>query len=189
MRRAIFLDRDGVLNVEKTFVLSPSEMELYPGVAQAVRKINESSFLAIVVTNQSAVARNYITEDELQAIHQELSRQLDMHGAYLDALYYCPHREELNETFENRDYIVNCECRKPNPGMLVQAARDYDIDLAGSYLIGDSARDIEAGKKAGCITIGLRTGHGLKGLQDRPVYIFDDLKKAVDFILDSESAG
>jgi len=189
MKRAIFLDRDGVLNVEKTFVLSPSEMELYPGVGQAVRKINQSAFLAIVVTNQSAVARNYITEEDLVAIHQELRRQLEEHGAYLDGLYYCPHREELNKTPRNPGYIVDCECRKPKPGMLVQAARDYHIDLAGSYLIGDSVRDIEAGKKAGCTTIGLRTGHGLKGLEDPPDHIFDHLKKAVDFILESESAG
>jgi len=181
-KRAIFLDRDGVLNVEKTFVLSPADMELYPQVGEAVKKINESPFLAIVVTNQSAVARNYITEQELGLIHQELRRQLDTAGAYLDGIYYCPHREVLAETPQNRDYIMDCECRKPKPGMLLQAARDFDLDLKASYLIGDSVRDIEAGKMAGCTTIGLRTGHSLKGLQDPPDQIFDTLEEAVNFI-------
>jgi len=184
--QAIFLDRDGVLNVEKTFVLSPSEMELYPRVGQAVKKINESVFLAIVVTNQSAIARSYITEQELEDIHQELRGQLEADGAYVDGIYYCPHREVLDGTSQNSDYIMDCSCRKPNPGMLLQAARDFDIDLNASYLIGDSVRDIEAGKKAGCTTIGLNTGHALKGLHDPPDHIFDTLEEAVDFILSNK---
>ena len=185
-KRAIFLDRDGVLNIEKTFVLSPSEMELYPRVGQAVRKVNASPFLAIVVTNQSAVARNYITEQELGLIHQELRRQLAICGAHLDGLYYCPHREVMDEIPQNPEYIKDCSCRKPKPGLLMQAARDFDIDLASSYLIGDSVRDIEAGKRAGCTTIGLRTGHALQGLQEPPDHIFDTLEAAVNYILESE---
>ena len=185
-QRAIFLDRDGVINVEKTFVLSPADMELYPESAEAVKKINDSGFLAIVVTNQSAVARNYITVEELDRIHDELKRQLGEKGAGLDGIYYCPHRESLDEEPENTGYIMDCECRKPKPGMLLQAAEDFDIDLDRSYLIGDSARDILAGKSAGCTTIGLKTGHALKGIEEHPDYTFDDLSEAVDFILFGE---
>lgn len=185
-KKAIFLDRDGVLNVEKTFVLTPEDMELYPHTGEAVRKINESSYLAIVVTNQSAVARNYITLDELKSIHDEMYRQLKLSGAYIDGLYFCPHREHLDDPPEDTRFIVDCECRKPKPGMLRQAAGDFGLDLEGSYLVGDSVRDIQAGKRAGCTTIGLRTGHALKGLEDPPDHIFDDLQQAVDFILDKK---
>ncbi|HKL37338.1 MAG TPA: HAD-IIIA family hydrolase [Bacteroidales bacterium] len=185
-RKAIFLDRDGVINVEKTFVLSPEEMDLYPGSADAVRRINESGYLAIVVTNQSAVARNYITPEELGNIHDELKRLLAGRGAKADAIYYCPHRERLDEEPGNPEFIMDCECRKPKPGMLYQAADDFDIDLTRSYLIGDSARDILAGKRAGCTTIGLKTGHALKGIEQKPDYVFDDLWQAVDYILKAD---
>ena len=182
------MDRDGVINVEKTFVLSPEEMELYPGSADAVRRINEAGYLAVVVTNQSAVARNYITPDQLGTIHGELKRLLALRRAKVDAIYYCPHREELtDEEPGNPHYIMDCECRKPKPGMLYQAAEDLDIDLSRSYLIGDSARDILAGKRAGCTTIGLKTGHALKGIDQQPDYVFDDLQQAVDYILKNKA--
>ena len=184
---AVKLDRDGVINVEKTFVLSPEEMELYPGSADAVRRINDAGYLTIVVTNQSAVARDYITTGELEKIHGELKRLLSTEaGAKVDAIYYCPHRERLDEEGGNPEYIIDCECRKPKPGMLYQAAEDFDIDLNRSYLIGDSARDVLAGKRAGCTTIGLKTGHALKGIEQSPDYVFDDLRQAVDYILKND---
>lgn len=182
-KRAIFLDRDGVINVEKTFVLSPGEMELMFGAGEALRKINESEYLAVVVTNQSAVARAYITLEELEAIHREMRRQLERAGGHLDGLYFCPHRERLNDDQGDPQFVKDCDCRKPKPGLLFQAARELNIDLKQSFMIGDSGRDIEAGKNAGCTTIGVRTGHGLKGLTQPPDYIFDHVKGAVDYIL------
>ncbi len=182
-RRAIFLDRDGVLNVEKTFVLSPGQMELMEGAGEALRRINESDYLAVVVTNQSAVARAYITLEELDAIHRQMRRQLEQAGGHLDGLYFCPHRERLDGEQGDPQFIKDCACRKPKPGLLFQAARELNIDLKQSFMIGDSARDIEAGKNAGCTTIGVRTGHGLKGLTHPPDHIFDDVKGAVEYIL------
>ncbi len=183
-KRAIFLDRDGVINVEKNFVLSPDKIELYPFSASAIRKIKEAGYLAIVITNQSAVARNYLTIEQLQDIHGELKNQLKKEGARLDAIYFCPHKEKLDEEVNNSEYILDCECRKPKAGMLYRAAKDFDIDLKNSYLIGDSERDIIAGIRAGCTTIGVRTGHSLKGIKESPDYIFKDLEEAVDFILE-----
>jgi D-glycero-D-manno-heptose 1,7-bisphosphate phosphatase len=185
-KRAIFLDRDGVINVERNFVLSPKDLELYPFAAGAIKKINKSGFLAIVVTNQSAVARNYITIDQLEGIHEELRSLLGRSGAYLDAVYYCPHREKIDEEVEDGRYIFDCECRKPKPGMLLKAARDFDINLQESYFIGDSERDIVAGQRAGCTTLGVRTGHGLKGNEKSPDYVFDNLSIAVDFVLERQ---
>jgi histidinol-phosphate phosphatase family protein len=185
-KRAILLDRDGVINVEKTFVLSPGEIELYSFSAKAIRKINEARFLAIVITNQSAVARNFITIKQLQDIHDELRNHLKREGAWLDAIYFCPHREKLDEEVKNSEYIIDCECRKPKPGMLFRAAEDFGIDLGDSYFIGDSERDIIAGNRAGCTTIGVRTGHSLNGMKESPDYIFDNLDEAVNFILGRE---
>ncbi|MBS3770737.1 MAG: HAD family hydrolase, partial [Bacteroidales bacterium] len=182
-RRAVFLDRDGVINEEKNFVLSPHQIELYPFSGEAVKKLNQAGYPVIVVTNQSAVARNYITIEQLNAIHNALIDKLKSEGAYLDGIYFCPHKGELDEEVGNKEYIHDCECRKPKPGMLFQAAEDFNIDLKRSYLIGDSERDIIAGKRAECITIGVRTGKGLNGMKESPDYIFNDLQEAVDFIL------
>lgn len=183
-RRAIFLDRDGVINVEKNFVLSPDEIELYPFSGGAIKKLNQAGYLVIVITNQSAVARNYISLDDLERIHRAMRHLLSSSaGARVDDIYYCPHREHLDEPPDNPEFIKDCDCRKPKPGMLLEAARRWDIDLESSWLIGDSARDIQAGKDAGCRTIGLRTGHALKGIVEPPDYIFDDLDEAVDFIM------
>ncbi|MGM0531447.1 MAG: D-glycero-beta-D-manno-heptose 1,7-bisphosphate 7-phosphatase [Bacteroidota bacterium] len=183
IRSAIFLDRDGVINEEKNFVLSPDKIELYPFSAGAIKKLNQAGYLVIVVTNQSAVARNYITIEQLNAIHDKLRNQLKKEGAYLDGIYFCPHLEKPDGQGENSEFILNCECRKPKPGMLFRAAEEFNIDLKRSYLIGDSERDIIAGKRAECTTIGVKTGKGLNGMKESPDYIFNDLQEAADFIL------
>ena len=180
---AVFLDRDGVINVEKNFVLSPDDIELYPFSAGAIKKLNQAGYLVVVVTNQSAIARNYITIEQLNDIHRELNDQLEKEGAYLDGIYFCPHKREVDEEVENKKFIIDCECRKPKPGMLFRAAEEFNIDLKRSYLIGDSERDIIAGKRAECITIGVRTGKGLNGMKESPDYLFNDLQEAADFIL------
>ena len=149
-RKAIFLDRDGVLNRHIGFLKDPDQMELLPGAAEAVRSINASPYLAIVVSNQPVIARGDCSFEELQAIHAKLETLLGREGAYLDAIYYCPHHPDRGFTGERPEYKGPCSCRKPAPGMLLQAAEDFSIDLGQSYMIGDSESDLEAGRRAGC---------------------------------------
>jgi D-glycero-D-manno-heptose 1,7-bisphosphate phosphatase len=184
--KAIFLDRDGVINVEKNFVLSPDEMELLPGATEAIQKINLSDYLVIVVTNQSAVARNLISLEVLHEIHHKLRKDLKDGNASVDAIYYCPHHPDFDPQKGNPEFTMECECRKPKPGMLFDAANDLNVDLRNSFLIGDSQRDIIAGKKAGCMTIGVRTGKNIENSSIKPDYIFDDILMAINYILSNQ---
>lgn len=181
--RAIFLDRDGVINYEKNFVLSPEDMELIPQASEAISKINQSDYLSIVVTNQSAIARNLISIRELENIHNKLTSDLNKNNAYLDAIYYCPHHPNYAGPEANKNFIQECSCRKPHPGMLLDASNDFSIDLKRSFFIGDSDRDIIAGREAGCTTIGVRTGKNIENFNVHPDYIFDHVLGAVNFIL------
>ncbi|HEU5291189.1 MAG TPA: HAD-IIIA family hydrolase [Cyclobacteriaceae bacterium] len=182
-QKAIFLDRDGVLNVDREYIAAPADLVLYPFAAEAVTKINGTSYLAIVITNQPVVARNLCSEAELQIIHNKLETELGAHHAMLDAIYYCPHHPDKGYPDENPAYKIDCHCRKPKPGMLLDAARDFNIDLSASYFIGDHERDIEAGQQAGVKTIGVKTGHGLKGSNRTPDQTFENLLDAIDFII------
>jgi D,D-heptose 1,7-bisphosphate phosphatase len=182
-KRAVFLDRDGVINKEKKFILNPEEFEFIEKSPEAIRIINNSCFLAFVVTNQSAVARNLITLQELEQIHEKLREELKIQGAYLDAIYYCPHHPDYDTAKGNPEFIKDCNCRKPKPGMLIEAAKKHNIDLTQSYMIGDSGRDIEAGQKAGCTTIGVHTGKDITTSEVQPDFVFDNLFDAVEFIL------
>ena len=184
--KAIFLDRDGVINYEKNFILSTQDMELIPDAPYALRKINSSPFLAIVVTNQSAVARNLIQPNELEQIHEKLKADLKKNGAYVDAIYYCPHHPDYNASDANKDLIKECHCRKPKPGLLFDASKEMNIDLQQSYMIGDSERDIQAGKEAGCSTIGVRTGKNIENFTIKPDYTFDTVLGATDHILNTD---
>lgn len=186
-QRAIFLDRDGVLVEDKEYISNPHELKLYSFTTSAIKKINASGFLAIVITNQPVVARNLCTEDDLRIIHNKLDTELGNNRTLLDALYYCPHHPDKGFPDENPAYKVDCDCRKPKPGMLLNAARDFNIDLSASYFIGDHERDIEAGKRAGVITIGVRTGQGLEGSTLQPDYTFENVEEAVDFIIQSST--
>lgn len=149
-QRAVFLDRDGTINVYKGFIRSVSEMELIEGVAEDVRKLNESPYLVIVVTNQPVIARGECTYEELERIHNKLETLLGMEGAYIDGLFFCPHHPDKGFAGEILELKRNCDCRKPKPGLLLEAARQYNIDLSQSYMIGDDIRDIQAGNAAGC---------------------------------------
>lgn len=151
-QKAIFLDRDGTINKYVGFLRNIDEFELLPGVAEAVRKINNSGYLAIVITNQPVIARGEVTLEELAGIHRKMETLLGAEGAYLDAVYFCPHHPDRGFEGERIEYKIECECRKPKPGMLQQAARDFNIDLSESWMIGDGRSDIEAGKAAGCKT-------------------------------------
>ena len=149
-QKAIFLDRDGTINKMAGFLTKIDDMELLDGASEAIKKINDSGYLAIVVTNQPAIARGELNFPELQEIHNKLETLLGKEGAYLDAIYYCPHHTDKGFAGERIAYKCDCDCRKPKAGMLLQAAKDFNIDLAQSYMIGDSTRDVEAGKNAGC---------------------------------------
>ena len=144
MKRAAFLDRDGVLNrkaPEGQYVTRWEEMEFLPGVHEAIRLLNRAGYFVVVVSNQRCVAKGLITTSELEAMHERMRDELATAGARVDAIYYCPH-----------DFEPACNCRKPQPGMLLEAARRHDLNLSESWMIGDSEHDVEAGKRAGCKT-------------------------------------
>lgn len=149
-QRAVFLDRDGTINVYKGLISSVQDLELIPNIAETIRKINESGYLAIVVTNQPVIARGDCTVEELERIHEKLETLLGQEGAYIDDIFYCPHHPDKGFAGERPEYKIACGCRKPRPGMLLQAAEKYNIDLAQSYMVGDDERDMEAGRQAGC---------------------------------------
>ena len=149
-QKAIFLDRDGTINKYVGFLTKPEEFDLLPGVAEAIRQINHSGYLCIVVSNQPVIARGDCTFEQLQEIHDKMETLLGQEGAFVDAIYYCPHHPDKGFEGERPAYKIDCNCRKPKPGLLLQAAKDWNIDLSQSYMIGDSERDVEAGNAAGC---------------------------------------
>lgn len=156
-QKAIFLDRDGTINKYVGFLRNEEEFELIDGVAEAIRKINESGYLAIVVTNQPVIARGEVTFEGLETIHNKMETLLGKEGAYLDAIYFCPHHPHSGYEGEVKELKIDCDCRKPKPGMLLKAAQDLNIDLSQSYMVGDGENDIKAGKAAGCKTVLLNT--------------------------------
>ena len=149
-QKAVFLDRDGTINKYVGFLRSADEFELLPGVAEAIKSINKSGYLAIVVTNQPVIARGECTWEELQRIHDKMETELGKEGAFVDAIYICPHHPDKGFEGERSEYKFDCDCRKPKAGLFLQAAKDFNIDLSQSVMIGDSERDVEAGKNAGC---------------------------------------
>lgn len=151
-QRAVFLDRDGTINKYVGFLRNIDEFELLDGVAEAIKKINASGYLAIVVTNQPVIARGEVSFEELQEIHNKMETLLGEQGAYVDAIYFCPHHPHKGYAGERPELKIDCECRKPKPGMLIQAVKDFNIDLKNSWMIGDGENDILAGKNAGCHT-------------------------------------
>lgn len=152
-QKAIFLDRDGTINEYVGFLTDIKEFRLLDGVAEAIRKINASGYLAIVVTNQPIIARGEVSFTELQEIHNKMETLLGAEGAYIDAIYFCPHHPDKGFEGERVEYKISCDCRKPKPGMLLKAAEDFDIDLSRSWMVGDGKNDVEAGKNAGCKTV------------------------------------
>ncbi len=153
---AVFLDRDGTINEEVGYLDRIEKLRLIPGAAEAIRLINESGMKAIVVTNQSGVAREIFDEASVDEVHSRLRDMLRAEGAFLDGVYYCPH----HPTEGRGDYLRTCDCRKPAPGLLLRAAEELRLDLARSYMVGDTLKDIEAGTRAGAKGILGRTGCG-----------------------------
>ena len=182
-QKAVFLDRDGTINRQVGFLTDIDEFELLPGTASAIRKINESGYLCIVVTNQPVIARGEVTEPELARIHNKMETLLGQEGAYVDAIYYCPHHPDSGFAGEVPELKIRCDCRKPEPGMLLAAAEEFHIDLAQSVMVGDDERDILAGKNAGCSTILLGEESRDYGQDDT----VETLEEAVRIILDPEA--
>lgn len=160
-QKAIFLDRDGTINIKKGFLTKVEEFELIEGVADAIREINLSDYLAIIVTNQPQIARGECSFEDVQRIHNKMEADLGRYGAFVDAVYYCPHHTDKGFAGERIEYKRSCDCRKPKPGMLLQATQEFNIDLSQSYMIGDSENDMKAGEAAGCkATYRIETNQG-----------------------------
>jgi D-glycero-D-manno-heptose 1,7-bisphosphate phosphatase len=163
---------------------SPGQLRLLPRAAAAIRRLNEAGFAVVLATNQSGIARGLFTEDDVHAIHARLERRLTKQGAALDAIYYCPHHPDVGDD----RYRRRCRCRKPGAGMLRRAARDFDLALSSSFAVGDSDRDLEAGRRAGCGTVLVRTGYGRRteetyGERIGADYVAADLLDAAAWIL------
>lgn len=180
IKRAVFIDRDGTLNVEKEYLYRPEECELIPGAEQAIRLLNQAGWLVVVVTNQSGVARGYYGEQDVVTLHRHIAAELSRSGAQVAGWYYCPHHPSGVEP-----YNQPCSCRKPLPGMLLQAAGELAIDLSNSWMVGDKLADVEAGLAAGCRPILVRTGYGQPESAQLPdnVPVCDDLAAAARLIL------
>jgi len=187
-RRAVFVDRDGVLIIDVHHLASASQIEILPGVPESLRRLRDAGWAAVVVTNQSVVARGLVTEEGLREIHRALEAQLRSRGAAVDAVYYCPHHPEGAVAA----FRVVCDCRKPEAGLLLRAAADLGIDLAASVMVGDAASDVEAGRRAGCRTVLLRaaqeSGAPPAG-RAAADHVATDLADAVRWILATPAEG
>lgn len=187
-QRCIFLDRDGTINCINGFINHPDQFEIYDGVAKAIKKINESRYLCIVVTNQPVVARGECSFEELKSIHNKMETLLGESGAYIDGLYYCPHHPDRGFRGERVELKKKCTCRKPEIGMLEQAAEEYNIDLKNSWMVGDTTIDIQTGINAQMHTALVLTGEAGKDekYMAEPDIVMDNLEQIVDYIIGGE---
>lgn len=182
---AAFLDRDGVINREISLLHKPSQLEIIEGSAEGIKLLNDSGIKVVVVTNQPVVARNMCTEKDIVKIHEKMSSMIGEKGARVDAYYFCPHHPHKGYPDENPDYKMECECRKPKPGMILQGCRDHGLNPRKSFMVGDRTSDMAAGKEAGCETILVRTGEGGKdGKVDmKPDHVAENLLEAAKLVI------
>jgi len=174
--RAVFLDRDGTMNRDVPYCRRPEDFELFPNTARAIKRLNESGYKVIIITNQSGVARGYFTEETLARIHQKMLDQLAEGDAHIDGIYYCPHHPD-----------DNCDCRKPKPKMVLQAAQEHDIDLHESFMVGDKPLDIQLGQNVGCRTVLVPSDPGEAGPGScSPDYTAVDLYQAALWIIEQK---
>ena len=185
-RPAVFIDRDGTLTEEVGYVNHPQRLNLLPRSAAAVRRLNEAGIAAVVATNQAGLARGYFTEDVMNAVNQRLVGELKRAGAHLDGLYVCPH----HPTEGVPPFRTECDCRKPKPGLLLRAAKDLDLDLASSTIVGDKASDLAVARPVGARGVLVLTGYGLGEWEYRrahfavaPDHVAADLLDAVEWII------
>jgi D-glycero-D-manno-heptose 1,7-bisphosphate phosphatase len=181
VRKAVFLDRDGVINEETGYLHRVEDFQLIPGAPAAIQLLKDAGFLVVVVTNQSGVARGYYPLSAVHALHRHLDATLTAHGTSVDGYYICPHHPEHGIG----EYRMACSCRKPFPGMLQKAAADLKIDLAASYMVGDHVSDVIAGRAAGCHALLVMTGHGRHHAEQPPpdVCIVEDILAAAKLII------
>ncbi|HUC92003.1 MAG TPA: D-glycero-beta-D-manno-heptose 1,7-bisphosphate 7-phosphatase [Paenibacillus sp.] len=179
--KAVFLDRDGTINAEKNYLFRTDDWEWTPGAIEAIRGFNDLGYLVIVISNQAGIARGLYSEADLHKLHGYVDELLASHGARIDAYYYCPHHPDFGE-------LRQCDCRKPNPGLLLRAQSDFGIDMAKSYMIGDKKSDITAGHRAGSRSILVRTGYGMTEERTvaKEVPVVGDLWEAYSTILVKE---
>ena len=185
-RPALFIDRDGTISEEVGYVNHPSRFRVFPYSAEAIRKLNDAGWLAIVITNQAGVARGYFSEDVIHKIHDQLTRDLEAGSAKLDAIYYCAHHPSVGEP----PYRLDCDCRKPKPGLIEQAAKDFEIDLSASWMAGDRYSDIELAHNAGLRSVFVLSGYGRgeweyqsHNWQQQPDRVCENLLEAVKSIV------
>lgn len=187
-RRAVFIDRDGTISEEVGYVNHPSRFRVFPYSAEAIRTLNENGWLAILITNQAGVARGYFSEDMITKVHDQLKHDLEKHSAQLDAIYYCAHHPSVGEP----PYRFDCDCRKPKPGLIQQAAADFDIDLAESWMAGDRYSDVELARNAELRSVFLLSGYGRgewefqsQTWKHKPDLVCENLLEAVKSIVDN----
>jgi len=178
---AVFLDRDGTINEEVGYLDHLDKLQMIPGTAEAIRMINDSGLKAVVVTNQSGIGRGFFNESFIREVHAQLQEALKEKGAFIDAFYFCPH----HPTEGKGAYLTSCNCRKPQPGMLLKAAADMNIDLGRSYMVGDTPKDVETARKVCAKGVLVKTGYGGDQHEEavRPDYLAEDLLDAVHWIL------
>lgn len=183
-QKAIFLDRDGTINKYVGFLRNIDDFKLIEGVSEAIKRINESGYLAIVITNQPVIARGEVTIDKLNEIHRKMETLLGLDGAYIDDIYYCPHHPDKGFEGEIESLKIKCDCRKPNTGLIDKAVLEHNIDLNKSYMIGDTTGDIKLAENAGIKGILLRTGEAGKDNKwdVKPDFTADNLKEALKYI-------
>lgn len=189
MNRAVFLDRDGTINEEVGYLKSLDMLKVIPGAGSAIRRLNASGFKVVIITNQSGVARGYFPESLVHEAHALLTATLRKDGAIIDGIYYCPH----HPTAGNSKHTIECDCRKPATGLMDRAARDLDIDLKQSFMVGDKWSDIELGHRAGARSILVRSGFAPDDAGNkRPPHVEDpdftahDLAEAADWIIEQK---
>lgn len=187
---AVFLDRDGTINEQMGYINHTCRFQLLPGAALAIKKLNDAGIPVVVISNQSGLARGYFPEELLVAVHEKMNRLLEDVGAHVDGIYYCPHHPEAKE----ERFREECNCRKPKPGLVVQAAKEMNLDPEKSYVVGDRWSDIKTAANCGATSILVRTGYGRGdeqyiGPQQKiqPDFKADDLSEAVDWILSKKS--
>lgn len=177
--KAVFIDRDGTINIDVHYLDDPDKFEMYPGVGEGVKRLRDKGFKIIVITNQSGIARGYFTEEQLSDIHEIMKQEFQKFDVTLDGIYYCPHHPD-----------DTCNCRKPNTGLFVKAINEHNIDVKKSYMIGDKILDVSAGRKIGVKTILIPEPHLKEEFLSKkpeweynPDYIADDFCDAVEWIL------
>lgn len=192
MQRAVFLDRDGTINEEVGYLNHIDRLRLYPWAAPAIRRLNQAGFRTLLITNQGGVARGLFPEYLIHEVHSRMQSELERFGAHLDGIYYCPHHPEGRV----EQYRIQCNCRKPRPGMIERAAREWDLDFASSFLVGDKYVDLETGFRFGLRNALVLSGYGRGEYLYRrhswtrsPDIVVTDLAAAVDWILETASNG